>query len=82
MSIAAAALRRHAALVSAEQLARVNGRLRALSSDEQHAVSQLAQAIAEGIARCLLEEAKQNAALAEALATIYGRSDRRAGAHP
>jgi len=75
MSFDANALRLHAALVSSEQLTRANGRLRALAPDEQDTVAELAQTIARGIARCLLDEAKRNAALGEALAAIYGRSD-------
>jgi len=71
MSVDAEALRRHAAVVSAEQLARAS-RLRALGPDEQDAVSELARTLTEGIVRCLLEEAERNAALAEVLRGIYG----------
>ena len=75
MSFDAEAVRLHAALVSSEQLARANGRLRALTREEQDTVSELVQTIARGIARCLLDEATRNAALGQALAAIYGRRD-------
>ncbi len=72
MSFDAEALRRHAALVSADQLARANGRLRALGPNEEESVSEAVEAIVDGIVRCLLEEADREAALAEALTSIYG----------
>jgi len=58
--------------VSSEQLARANGRLRALGPDEEETVSEVVDAIVEGIVRCLVDEAEREAALAEALTSIYG----------
>ncbi len=72
MSVDAEAIRCHAAVVSAEQLARANGRLRALGPDEEETASEAVDAVVEGIVRWLLEEAQREAALAEALASIYG----------
>ncbi len=79
MSVDAEALRRHAALVSAEQLGRANGRLRVLSPDEEETVSEAIEAIVERIVRCLLEEAEREASVAEALTSIYGSSLRGPG---
>ncbi len=75
MTLDTDAVRRHAAVVSAEQLARANGRLRTLSPDRQDAVSELVSTVADGIAACLVAEARRNRPLAEALAAIYGRRD-------
>jgi len=72
MSFDAEALRRHAALIAAGQLAHANGRLRALGPDEEETVSAVVEAIVDGIVRCLLEEAEREAALSEALTSIYG----------
>ena len=72
MSFDAEALRRHAALVAAGQLAHENGRLRALGPDEVETVSAVVEAIVGAIVRCLLEEAEREAALSEALTSIYG----------
>ncbi len=58
--------------MSSEQLARANGRLRALGPDEEETVSEVVDAIVEGIVRCLVDEAEREAALAEALTSIYG----------
>lgn len=71
MSVDAEAIRCHAAVVSAEQLARANGRLRALGPDEGETVSEVVEGIVEAIVRCLLEEAEREARLADALTSIY-----------
>jgi hypothetical protein len=67
MSVEEDIVRRHADLIAEEALARARRRLRALSSEQQRAVEELVDAVADGISGLLLEECERR----PELATIY-----------
>jgi hypothetical protein len=71
MMIDEAALREHARDVSRQGVRRRRGRLHHLSPDELRAVEETADAIAQAVARCLLESAAADTSIADALATLY-----------
>jgi len=69
VSALAGTVRLHARRVSDEQLGRA--RLARLAPDERRAVDELAHALAERIAESLLDEARRDRAVAEALESVY-----------
>jgi hypothetical protein len=64
-------VRRHAALVSGEQLRRLDGRLSRLGADDRRAVDELARSVAFQVAETLLDEARRDARVARALESVY-----------
>jgi hypothetical protein len=73
VSVDTSALRGHAARVSAAQLRRARGRLGTLAPQERRAVEELATAVADGVAACLLEGAERDPAIAAALDDLLAR---------
>jgi hypothetical protein len=69
VSALAGTVRLHARRVSDEQLGRA--RLTRLGPDQRHAVDELAHALAERVAESLLDEARRDRAVAEALESVY-----------
>jgi hypothetical protein len=75
MTIDAEAIRFHATEVIDERLERTRGRLHDLTTDELNAVAQTADAIGQGVARCLLEAAAADASFAAVLEKLYPVGD-------
>jgi hypothetical protein len=71
MTIDAEALRFHAAEVIDERLERTRRRLQHLTPDELRTVTETADAIGQGVARCLLETAASNTSFAAVLENLY-----------
>ena len=71
MRIDADALRREAAEVSRERVLRTQRHLRRLSAAELHVVEQMAEAVGQAVACCLLESAAADASLEAVLAGNY-----------
>jgi hypothetical protein len=65
------AVKQHATAVSQARFAAVRPRLRTLSPDEKSAVEEIARAIGQGVAGCLLEKAASDQRLAAVLAALY-----------
>jgi hypothetical protein len=64
MSVEEDIVRRHADVIAAEALARARRRMRALSSEQQRALEELVDAVADGISRLLREECERRPELA------------------
>jgi hypothetical protein len=64
-------VRLHARLLSDEQLRRLEGRLSRLPLEDRVAVDELARSVALEVAETLLEEARRDRRVADALASIY-----------
>ena len=71
MTIDAHALRIHAAEVSLDRLNRNRSRLRELSSGELRIVEEVADAVGQAVATCLLDAAESDTSVASALADMY-----------
>ena len=71
MMIDEEALRDHARDVSRQGVRRRRSRLHQLSPDELQAVEETADAIAQAVARCLLDSAASDTSVADALASLY-----------
>jgi glutamyl-tRNA reductase len=66
------ALRTHAAAVSELELERAGRRLQALTPDQRAVVDELARQVAARVTDCLLEQARTDDRLEQALAGSYG----------
>lgn len=65
------AVKEHATAVSQARLAAVRPRLQTLSPDERNAVEEIARAIGQGVAGCLLERAASDERFADVLAALF-----------
>jgi hypothetical protein len=72
MSRSARAFHRHAQAVLDNELHRARGRLAALPSDRRLAVENVTGRVAAALVEGVLEQARYEPSLAEALASIYG----------
>jgi hypothetical protein len=66
------ALHRHAHAVLRHELKRAHGRLAALPADARCSVEEVSSQVTDALVEVLLEEARREPALAQALVTIYG----------
>jgi hypothetical protein len=66
------ALERHARSVLDHELRRARGRLAALPSEGRRSVEDASSGVTAALVEALIEEARNEPALAEALAAIYG----------
>jgi hypothetical protein len=70
------ALRRHAQAMLEHELRRAQGRLAQLPADGRRSVEEASSRVTAALVDALLAEAPREPALAEALASIYGRERR------